>query len=191
MNAEHRVDGRRVMIQRGTLRIGLCVCCSALLLATLATAPGRSYPVTVYFSKHPASDENPTAVFPVRRLSPTRAVATFAIGQLVVGPTRAEARRGYYTALAGILHGPSSCGRAAFRIVLNRRGTSVEQGTTTLQFCRPTMIGGIGTAVRISAEIARTLTQFPSIKRVVILDYRGDCFSDLSGRNLCLHHDNV
>ena len=191
MNAEHRVDGRRVMIQRGTLRIGLCVCCSALLLATLATAPGRSYPVTVYFSKHPASDENPTAVFPVRRLSPTRAVATFAIGQLVVGPTRAEARRGYYTALAGIFHGPSSCGRAAFRIVLNRRGTSVEQGTTTLQFCRPTMIGGIGTAVRISAEIARTLTQFPSIKRVVILDYRGDCFSDLSGRNLCLHHDNV
>ena len=191
MNAEHRVDGRRVMIQRGTLRIGLCVCCSALLLATLATAPGRGYPVKVYFSKHPASDENPTAVFPVRRLSPTRAVATFAIGQLLVGPTRAEARSGYYTALAGIFHGPSTCGGAAFRIALNRRGTSVEHGTTTLQFCRPTMIGGVGTAARISSEIARTLTQFPSIKRVVILDYRGDCFSDLSGRNLCLCHDTV
>ena len=67
----------------------------------------------------------------------------------------------------------------------------MEQGTTTLQFCRPTMIGGVGTAARISSEIARTLTQFPSIKRVVILDYRGDCFSDLSARNLCLRHDNV
>jgi hypothetical protein len=71
------------------------------------------------------------------------------------------------------------------------RGTSVEQGTTTLRFCRRTMIAGIGTAVRITSEIVRTLRQFPSIKRVVILDYRGDCFSDLSGRNLCLHHDNV
>jgi hypothetical protein len=48
----------------------------------------------------------------------------------------------------------------------------VEQGTTTLRFCPHTMIAGIGTAVRISAEIARTLTQFPSIKRVVILDDR-------------------
>jgi FAD/FMN-containing dehydrogenase len=191
MNVEHRVDGGRALIQRGTMQIGLCVCCSSLLLATLATAPGRGYPVKVYFSKHPASDENPTAVFPVRRLSPTRAVATFAIGQLLVGPTRAEARSGYYTALAGIFHGPSTCGRAAFRIMLNTRGKIVEHGTATLQFCRRTMIGGVGTAGRISSEISRTLTQFPSIKRVVILDYRGDCFSDLSGRNLCLCHDTV
>jgi hypothetical protein len=191
MNPEHRVDGRRAMIQRGTTQIILCVCCSSLLLAVPAAALGRGYPVKVYFSKHPASDENPTAVVPVRRISPTPAVATFAIGQLLVGPTRAEARSGYYTALAGIFHGPSTCGRAAFRIVLNRRGTSVEPGTTTLQFCRRTMIGGVGTAVRISSEIARTLTQFPSIKRVVILDYRADCFSDLSARNLCLRHDHV
>src|SRR5919201_4546465 len=139
------------MRQRGTLLIGLCVWCSSLLLATPAAAPGRGYPVKVYFSQHPASDETPAAVFPVRRLSPTRAVATFAIGQLLVGPTRAEARRGYYTALAGIFHGPSICGRAAFRIVLNTRGTIVEQGTTTLQFCHRTMIAGIGTAARISS----------------------------------------
>jgi hypothetical protein len=168
------------------MQIGQCVCCSSLLLAVLAAAPGRGYPVKVYFSRHPASDENPAAVFPVRRISPMRAVATFAIGQLLVGPTRAEATSGYYTALAGIFHGPSTCGRAAFRIVLNTRGTIVEHGTTTLQFCRRTMIAGVGTAVRISSEITKTLTQFPSIKRVVILDYRGDCFSDLSARNLCL-----
>jgi hypothetical protein len=191
MNAEQRGDGLAAMGQRATMQIGLCLWCASLLLATLTAAPGRGYPVKVYFSKHPASDENPAAVFPVRRLSPTRAVATFAIGQLLLGPTRAEARSGYYTALAGIFHGPSTCGRTAFRIVLNRRGQSVEQGTTTLQFCRRTMIAGIGTAVRITAEIVRTLRQFPSIKRAVILDYRGDCFSDLSGRNLCLRHDNV
>ena len=80
MNAEHRGDGITAIRQRGTLLIGLCVWCSSLLLATPAAAPGRGYPVQVYFSKHPASDENPAAVFPVRRLSPTRAVATFAIG---------------------------------------------------------------------------------------------------------------
>jgi len=47
--------------------------------------------VKVYFSKHPESDQHATAVFAVRRISPTRAVATFAIGQLLVGPTQAEA----------------------------------------------------------------------------------------------------
>src|SRR3954447_14805605 len=109
MKTEHRAGGITAMIQRGTMQIGQCVCCASLLLATLAAAPGRGYPVKVYFSKHPVSDDNPAAVFPVRRLSPTRAVATFAVGQLVVGPTRAEARSGYYTALAGIFYGPSTC----------------------------------------------------------------------------------
>jgi hypothetical protein len=141
MDAEHRRDSHRAMRRRGTLQIGLCVWCTALLLATPAAAPGRGYPVTVYFSKHPTSDENPTAVFPVWRLSPTRAVATFAIGQLLVGPTRAEARSGYYTALAGIFqrlqrrpastaaqlrgHSPTRHGRAG-----QPSAVSVQQATS-------------------------------------------------------------
>src|SRR5436309_11384809 len=80
----------------------------------------RGYPVTVYFSKHPQSEQTATAVFAVRRISPTLAVAAFAIGQLVVGPTRTETKAGYYSALAGVLHGPSDCGGPAVRIMLNR-----------------------------------------------------------------------
>ena len=146
----------------------------------------RSYPVKVYFSKHPQSDQNATAVFAVRRISPTLGVAAFALGQLVVGPTRTETKAGYYSALAGLLHGPSDCGGPAARIVLNRTGTTFEPGTATVRFCRRSMSGGIFDDVRVRSEISRTLTQFPSIKRVVILNKFGQCFGDLSGRNTCL-----
>jgi hypothetical protein len=151
-----------------------------------AEPPARGYPVKVYFSKHPQSDQNATAVFAVRRISPTLAVAAFTIGQLVVGPTRTETKAGYYSALAGLLHGPSDCGGPAVRIMLNRRGTTVEPGTATVRFCRRSMSGGIFDDVRVRSEISRTLTQFPSIKRVVILNKFGQCFGDLSGRNTCL-----
>ena len=152
-----------------------------------AEPPARGYPVNVYFSKHPQSDQNATAVFAVRRISPTLAVAAFAIRQLVVGPTRTETKAGYYSALAGLLHGPSDCGGPAVRIMLNRRGTTVEPATATVRFCRRSMSGGIFDDVRVQSEISRTLTQFPSIKRVVILNKFGQCFGDLSGRNTCLH----
>src|SRR5438105_4509357 len=135
-----------------------------------AQPPARGYPVRIYFSKHPQSDQNATAVFAVRRISPTLAVAAFAIGQLVVGPTRTETKANYYSALAGLLHGPSDCGGPAVRIMLNRRGTMVEPGTATVRFCRHSMSGGIFDDVRVRSEISRTLTQFPSIKRVVILN---------------------
>jgi hypothetical protein len=186
-------------------RLSLVVCCLSVLLAMptctsrasttwlstggtqpSAEPPARAYPVKVYFSKHPQSDQNATAVFAVRRRSPTLAVAAFAIGQLVIGPTRAETKAGYYSALAGLLHGPSDCGGAAVRIMLNRRGTTVEPGTATVRFCRRSMSGGIFDDVRVRSEISRTLTQFPSIKRVVILNKFGQCFGDLSGRNTCL-----
>jgi Sporulation and spore germination len=151
-----------------------------------AQPPARGYAVKVYFSKHPQSDQNATAVFAVRRISPTLAVAAFALGQLVVGPTRTETKVGYYSALAGLLHGQSDCGGPAVRIMLNRRGTTVEPGTATVRFCRRSMSGGIFDDVRVQSEISRTLTQFPSIKRVVILNKFGHCFGDLSGRNTCL-----
>ena len=151
-----------------------------------AQPPARGHAVKVYFSKHPQSDQNATAVFAVRRISPTLAVATFALGQLVVGPTRTETKAGYYSALAGLLHGPSDCGGPAVRIMLNRRGMTVEPGTATVRFCRRSRSGGIFDDVRVQYEIVKTLTQFPSIKRVVILNKFGQCFGDLSGRNTCL-----
>jgi hypothetical protein len=193
------------MIRCRTKRLALVVCFLSALLAvptctvrasttwpstggtqSSAEPPARGYLVKVYFSKHPQSDQNATAVFAIRRISPTLAVAAFAIGQLLGGPTRTETKAGYYSVLAGLLHGPSNCGGPAVRITLNRRGKTVEPGTATLRFCRRSMSGGILDDLRVRSEISRTLTQFPSIKRVVILDKSGHCFGDLSGRNICL-----
>jgi hypothetical protein len=142
----------------------------------------------VYFSRGQASLDDPTAVFPVQRVSPTPAVATYALEQLIAGPTPAEKGAGYFTELTTVLHRsePSSCGDADFRLTLDKRGTRAEPGTATLQFCRPTTSPGIGADARITAEIKRTLIQFATITKVVILNLHGDCFGDLSGLNRCL-----
>ena len=154
-----------------------------------ATTPATTYPVLVYFSKGQASLDDPTAVFPVPRVSPTPAVATYAMEQLIAGPTPSEKTAGYFTELTTVLHRsePSSCDGADFRLTLDQRGGTPEPGTATLQFCRPTTSPGIGADARITAEIKRTLIQFATITTVVILNRHGDCFGDLSGLNRCLH----
>lgn len=142
--------------------------------------------VLVYFSKHPDSDSNPAAVFPVSRVSPDLGVATYAVKQLIAGPTSQEAASGYYTPIATILSGNSNCGGADFTITLNRKGSTPAQGTATLQFCRQTSLPGDLTGSYIKAELTKTLTQFATIQSVVILDASGGCFDDLRGGNLCL-----
>jgi len=127
-------------------------------------------------------------VFPVPRVSPTPAVTTSALEQLIAGPTPSEKDAGYFTELTTVLHRsePSSCDGADFRLTLDHRGGTPEPGTATLQFCRPTTSPGIGADARITAEIKRTLIQFATITKVVILNLHGDCFGDLSGLNRCL-----
>src|SRR5262249_15465760 len=140
----------------------------------------------VYFSKHPDADSNPAAVFAVARTSPTLGVATFAIGQLLAGPTASERAEGYFTELSGALSGASNCGGADFRVPLNTRGTHAETGTATLQFCRTLAIPGELAGGRMAAEMENTLRQFSNITNVVILTQSGACFNDLSGLNRCL-----
>ncbi len=52
------------------------------------------YHVDVFFSRHPDSDTHPGAVFAVHRTAPTLGVATFAIAQLMAGPTPTESANG-------------------------------------------------------------------------------------------------
>jgi Sporulation and spore germination len=161
---------------------------TATSVASNGTGTGTTYPVLVYFSRGQASLDDPHAVFPVPRVSPTLAVATYAMEQLIAGPTPSEKTAGYFTELTTVLHrnDPSSCGDADFMLTLDTRGTRAEPGTATLQFCRPTTSPGIGADARITAEISRTLTQFASITKVAILNRQGDCFGELSGLNRCL-----
>jgi len=155
--------------------------------ATATTASGAGpYAVKVYFSRHPDSDNDPTKVFGVTRSSPTLMVATFAIQQLIAGPTASEQAAGDYTDLTGSLSGSSNCGGADFTITLNHRGPTPQTGTATLKFCRTVSLAGDLTGARIRAEITAILTQFPSTQHVVILTSGGSCFDDLRGGNLCL-----
>jgi anti-sigma factor RsiW len=142
--------------------------------------------VEVFFSRHPESDNNPDDVFPVMRVAPNLQVATFAMNQLISGPTATEQEQGYYTPLQGGFSGASNCGGADFQITLNHRGNQSETGTATLQFCRQLLLAGDLTGPRITAEITSTLEQFSSIRRVVILNQSGACFDDFSGQNRCL-----
>lgn len=152
-----------------------------------ASAPAASgYPVKVYFSHHPQSDSTPTYVVAVRRVSPTLGVATYAIRQLIAGPTSAERAAGAYTELSGALSGPSNCDGRDFVITLNHRGSTPETGTATLRFCRLVLLPGDLSGARVSAEITATILQFANNHRVVILTRDGNCFNDLSGQNRCL-----
>lgn len=150
------------------------------------TVTSGGYPVKVYFSKHPDSDNDPAKVFVVSRTSPTLGVATYAIQQLIAGPSASEQQAGLYTPLTASLSGTSNCGGADFTITLNMRGPKPEQGTATLKFCRATSLAGDLTGGRIVAEINTTLLQFSNIKQVVILTQTGGCFNDFKGTNDCL-----
>lgn len=145
------------------------------------TGTQTGYPIQVYFSKHPDSDNAPRVVFAVNRMSPTLGVATYSISQLIAGPTVSEKAAGYYTPLEGSLSGTSICNGNDITITLDRNRTSAETGTATMQFCRS--VRGLGDTGAIVArnEITRTLTQFKTIKKVVIVYKDGSCFDDLIG----------
>lgn len=153
-----------------------------------ATPAPTGYPVNVHFSRHPDSDGDFTKVFSVRRTSPNLGVATYAVQQLIAGPTAGEQQAGYFTELTSAIDktDASNCNGADFTITLNVRGTTPEAGAATLRFCRTLHTGGIGADARINAELRATLTQFPTIKNPIILTKAGNCFGDMSTQNSCL-----
>ncbi|GAC1360939.1 MAG: hypothetical protein NVS2B12_02150 [Ktedonobacteraceae bacterium] len=144
----------------------------------------------VYFSRLPQSMSDSSAVFPVERISPTSSVSTFAMNQLVSGPTAAESASGYVSEIKSHLSGPSVCPpsgpNADFMLSLNTKGVTSEPGTATLKFCRVITSAGIGTDARAIAEINATLKQFPEIKKVIILTKDAHCFGDESGADVCM-----
>jgi hypothetical protein len=154
--------------------------------ATSSPTTGGGIPVLVYFSKHPESENNYSAVFSVQRTSPDQGVAVYAIKQLILGPSPAEQATGLHTELTAALSGTSNCGGADFQISLDKKGDTAESGTATLKFCRPTPTAGIGADARIKAEIDKTLRQFSTIHKTVILTSTGHCFGDESGMDICL-----
>lgn len=155
-----------------------------------ATAGTSSIAILVYFSS--TSDSNFSHVFPVSRISPNKSVGTYAIQEIIAGPTLEEQSQGYYSELNNMFTGPSTCTGPApnagpdFTLTLNVKGTTPENGTATVKFCRSTSSPGIGTDARVTAEITTTLLQFSTIKKVILLTSDGHCFGDGSGMDICL-----
>jgi len=159
-----------------------------------ATATGQ-YHIKIYYSKttlHGGQTGLNTAV-PVERITNAIMIETYAMQQLVQGPTAAEQKEGYYSQLQRSITGPSNCskigstGNIDFILTLNRKGSSVEPGTATIKFCRRIATAGVVTDATINTEIVETLKQFNNIKKVVILTNEGHCFGDESGTDVCLH----
>lgn len=146
---------------------------------TVSPTPSpTSIPITVYFSKHPDSDDNFERVFPVSRTSATAGVATAAMRQLIAGPTVGEQDEGLFTAWS--LSGTSACGQDGFEI-------RIVDSTATVQLCRTYTSSGAGNDARAKAEADATLTQFSNITKVIYLDNDGNCLFDQSGQNACLN----
>ncbi len=160
--------------------------------ATGTAAPTSGYPIKVYFSRFPDSLNNATAVFPVSRVSPSSAVATYAVQLLIAGPTLSERSAGYFSEFNSILTGPSSCsapyptGGPDFTLALNMKGTTAATGVATLRFCRTSASPGIGADARILSDLNATLKQFSNINSVVVLTQGGHCYGDESGQDRCL-----
>jgi hypothetical protein len=144
-----------------------------------STTPSKTYDISVYFSKRPDSDDDPSKVFPVKRISPDLGVGTFAITELLKGPNETESANGYFST-ANLRSGSvSNCGGKDFTL-------TISGGTATLKFCRVFDHRGVVADGQAESEIKATLKQFSSIQKVVILNAQNDCEFNLSGQNLCL-----
>lgn len=132
--------------------------------------------IKVFFPNPSKNTNNLGYVEPVFRTPTNKNVAEFAIQQLIIGPNASEKSKGLVAPIK--LRGDSNCGQD-FKI-------SIVKDIAKIQFCRLIISGGIGDDARIKSSIQTTLKQFSTIKSVVILTNKGDCFGDMSGDNLCL-----
>jgi hypothetical protein len=195
LQTETETLGMKPIASLGRTLLGLALIAGTLVMAACGTTTGGTstpagYPIKVYFSNNPGA----MTVTAVNRVSPTAQVEEFSIQMLIAGPTPEERTAGLFSELNDAFSGPSTCLGALptdgpdFTLSLNMKGSTPEQGTITLKFCRPTLLPGEGTGFRIGAEIDATLKQFPGVKKVIILNMNGDCWSgtDLRGGNACL-----
>jgi len=169
------------------------------VVTTATTTAGKMYHVKIYFSRtesgaNSAQSSSSSAAIehPVERVTTNSQTATFALEQLVKGPTAAEQQEGYYSQVQKSLSGPSTCntsngsGNNDFMLTLNKKGNNNEPGTATVKFCRTLTSAGVGTDAAIRTEVDDTLKQFSTIQKVVILTKDGHCFGDESGSDVCL-----
>ena|SRR3990167_1783447 len=144
--------------------------------SSTATPEVKTYLVKVFFSKHPESDNDPTKVFPLNRVSPDLGVAKYGLKQLIAGPTAEETAASYFTQVK--LSGESTCAGEDFTL-------NILNSIATLKFCRQFTSLGVVSDGQAKSEIEATLRQFSSISKVVVLSQDEHCLFDQSGQDLC------
>ena len=152
------------------------------VLVPQSAAPAAAQSLNVFFSRHPDSDNDFSAVFPLPRNVPGTGLDAMrgAIQALIAGPTAAEQAQQYFSDFANLLvPGPSTCKGFDFLVM-------TAGGIATVQLCHATSSAGIGQDARAQAEIEATLMQFPGVQRVRVLNSSGHCLFDQSGLDLCL-----
>ena len=145
-------------------------------IATQAKATATLNKVKVFFPRSPKSAADFTYVEPVSRTTASRGLATFAIEQLIAGPTSKEKAIGLLDPIN--LSGSSNCGKN-FTFTISKK-------VAKLQFCKQVVSGGSGDDARLRSSINATLKQFSPIASVRVLDKNGNCLGDQSGENFCL-----
>lgn len=141
-----------------------------------SSSSAESVTVKVYFSKDPSSMDDPNVVVAVDRTTTRTDIATFAIEELIDGPSATEQVNGLFTPL--VFTGASSCSGKDFTL-------SISSGKATLQLCKIVELGGVLDGERVRQTVEKTLKQFSTVTKVVILNRDGSCFNDLSGQDLC------
>ncbi|MEU6997084.1 GerMN domain-containing protein [Nonomuraea sp. NPDC046570] len=151
-----------------------------LLAASLFLAPAApAHNVKVYFVAPPPNDGIPAKVVPVSRKAPDSGVAKFALQQLILGPTKAERRKGLTSDLGRRIRGRSDCG-ADFQL-------KIKKGVAKVRFCRTVWGTGVGGDATVLHQIETTLRQFPSVRKVISLDKDGRClFEQTNSGRVCL-----
>ena len=147
-------------------------------LQSTPAQPPKTYDVKIYFSKHPESDDDPSATFPVHRTATDLGIASFAVSQLLKGPTRKEIDNGFFSTVQ-LKPADSTCNGKAFTL-------TIKDSLAVLRFCKPFNHLGVVADGQAESSLNATLGQFNSVKTIRILNTRGDCEFDLSGENRCL-----
>lgn len=116
------------------------------------------YPVGVYFSKTPESDDDFTYVIRVERTTTDSNIVEHAVNELLNGPSSSEIQLGLFTPFK--LSGSSTCDDKDFEVEVD------AQKTAKIYLCRDLILGGIGDSARLQTALNRTLIGLNEIKAV-------------------------
>lgn len=160
-------------------------------IGTRCLLPGGQTQVQVYFSKAPDSNSDAAKTFALTRSLPSGSdPATYAIAQLITGPTASEQSAGYFSALTGklgVAGGLNCTSGSDFAVAMNMRGSRAETRTMTVTLCKSVTFQGNYLQWSQSVHtLQQTMLHLPGVQAAVILTSRGTCFDDQGDSTSCL-----